>query len=203
MEQVVKICSEDCTFIKHAGRGKPKGCEWFQRKQVKYKDPCKHDLEMINGFVQAHKDGNLDHVKETVGGVVGSMMLKLYEMLAIIGDQGMIHKEPILDGKGMVIMLDGEVAFRLVEHPLLTKVVTMARAIGFDLSKFKLTPGASGDAPKAAGNILLHTEGPVTLQQIVDQNAAKIAEFEVQAATARKNLEEDPVYQEMKGDQVI
>ena len=197
-ERAVRTCSLDCPFIKNARRGQPKGCEFYQRKEVKEGQPCKYDIELINDFVIAHKNGDMDKVKSTVGGVIGSMFIKLQEMLQIIGDQGMVREEPILDGRGNPIILDdGKMAMRVVEHPLLTKVTTMAKAIGFDLAKFKLTPTTAGEVPTVQGNILLHTDGPVNLEVILAEQKEALDRFKRGQYEAEQDLDKDPVWSEM------
>ena len=197
VDRAVRTCSEICPFITNARRGQPKGCEYFQRKEVKYGQPCKYDIEMINEFVKAHRNGDLGAVKERVGAVVGSMMVKVYEMLAVITEQGLVNKEPILDAKGMPIYFsDGTMAFRYVEHPLLSKVVSMSKSIGFDLNKFKLTPSTAGENITVQGNIQL-SSGMVDIKQLMAENKLAIQDFEKAASLAEVELKNDPVYKEM------
>lgn len=196
----VRTCSADCPFIKFSKRGEGKGCEYFQRKEVRYGQPCLYDINMIDGFVQAHNTGDMGFVKETVGSMVGAMMVRLFEMIHLINEEGMTRKEPILDGKGMPIVVEGEVMMKIVEHPLLTKVTQISKAIGFDLSKFNLTPSSADEKPTVQGNIMLST-GSANIEVVLAENRKSIDEFEKAASRADKRLEEDRVYNQMKGDQ--
>lgn len=198
-DRVVRICSDECSFINMAQMGTPKGCIHFQKKQVSLGEPCLYDIEIINSFINAHRNGDMSQVKDSVGSIIGTMMVQIYEMFSLISKQGLVNKEPILDGKGNVIRHDdGTLAVRYVENPLLTKVVQMCKAIGFDLSKFRLTPMTSGETPNIEGNIMLE-KGKMAISDLIKQNKEEIKRFEEGALLANQDLLEDPVYKSMTG----
>jgi len=194
----VRTCSEDCPFIRFKTRGEAIGCEYYIAKEVKFGEPCLYDLKTIEGFVEAYKNGNLNFVKESVGAITGSMVVKINEMLATISEEGMTYLEPILDGKGNPILIDGKIATRIVEHPLLSKIVATAKAIGFDLQKFNLTASTSGEKPSVVGNIMLNNN-PTSLEDAVRRNEDAMKRFADGAVVATQKLEADPVYRSIKG----
>lgn len=199
-ERIVRDCSSDCIFIKSCKPGNPKGCEYYQRGEVGYGQPCKYDLMMIDEFVQAHRNGDQAAIKDRIGTVMGGLMVKVYEMLDNITKDGITREEPILDGKGMPIMLKGgTIATRIVEHPLLARLSTMVKTIGFDLNKFKLTPETAQDNVKTVGNILL-TTGDVHIHDLIDANRKLIERFEEGSKKAEEDLKNDPVFKQMGGD---
>jgi len=198
-ERSVRICSDECAFIKHAGRGNPKGCSFYIKKEVKFGQPCLHDIKIIEGFVASYKSGGTEYVKETVGAIVGSMIVQIHHMIAQLSRDGLTSEEPILDGKGNPIYFaDGRMAVRIIEHPLINKIVSLSKSIGFDLSKFNLTPSTSGEKSKTQGNILLST-GSGDINLIIQENRDRIKKFEESAKIADADLENDPVYKEMSG----
>lgn len=196
-KKAVKTCTEDCPFIKFKKRGEPVGCEYFQRKEVSIGQPCLYDLKTIEGYVDAYKKGDVSFVKESVGHITGAMIVKINEMLHIIDAEGMTYREPILDGKGNPIILDGKIASRIVEHPLLSKIISTAKAIGFDLQKFNLTSSTSGEKTNITGNIVLHSGRSFSVEEAMAMNDKKIKEFEEGAMIANKKLSDDPVYKSM------
>lgn len=202
---VVRSCTDDCAFRKKI-KGRKEGCEYFQQKKVREGDACLMELEIIGQMSMAATTGRVDGVKEIVGSLQGVMFVNLYWMFEQLSREGLTYEEPILDSRGDPIFIkkNGEdvVATRIIEHPLIGKISQLSKTLGFDLTKFKLTPESSGEKRSIVGNITLNNANIniLTLEASLNDELEK---FKLATQEAQVELENDPVYKMMKGPQKV